>query len=169
MIGCSTTGYLYYTAIGCTRASELDRLEGLPRTVSMAVEACDVALPLVKALWQRLGDALSWLLVSMVGRGLGLVWRGIRMSMSGKGGGRGGGGGGGGGYDRVRGYDEVTKEWAGLGECGVGDRGEMGNEAWWPTYPGSGREGDGRTTTTSTTTTTTTPGLESLSPPYLAW
>lgn len=61
----------------------MGRLKGLRLWVSVVLEAGDVALPLIRAFWQRLGQAVSWLLVSLVGRALGLIWAGISMSMHG--------------------------------------------------------------------------------------
>eukprot|EP00891_Asterochloris_glomerata_P009416 jgi/Astpho2/9416/gw1.00145.197.1_t len=38
-------------------------------------------MPLVQNVCTRLGDALSWLLVRLIGRALGLVFKGIKQSL----------------------------------------------------------------------------------------
>jgi hypothetical protein len=60
------------------RARELAALRGARFAVSLVLEAADVAAPALRALWERAGAALTWLLVQGVGRAAGLVWRGIR-------------------------------------------------------------------------------------------
>jgi Protein of unknown function (DUF3685) len=66
------------------RAHELNALEGWQARLSTAMELGDVVAPIVVRLLQRLSRLLSWLLVSMVGGGLGLIYKGIRQSMSGR-------------------------------------------------------------------------------------
>ncbi len=39
-------------------------------------------MPLVQNVCTRLGDALSWLLVRLIGRALGLVFKGIKQSLA---------------------------------------------------------------------------------------
>lgn len=60
---------------------EVERLKGLRYVHSLALEAMDVAAPLLQRLLGRLGDAVSWLLVRLIGRSLGLIYRGVRESL----------------------------------------------------------------------------------------
>ena len=59
----------------------MERLKGLRYAHSLALEAMDVAAPLLQRLLLRLGDAVSWLLVRLIGRSLGLIYRGVRESL----------------------------------------------------------------------------------------
>lgn len=65
------------------RAHELNALQGWKARLSTAMELGDVVAPIFVRILQRLSSLLSWLLVSMVGGGLGLIYKGIRQSMSG--------------------------------------------------------------------------------------
>ena len=96
LLGLRGDGGVVARRLAGRRGDELGRLRGARLWVSVALEAGDVALPLLRALWGRLGEAASWLLVGLVGRALGLVWAGIRQASRGAGGrGRGAGGGAG--------------------------------------------------------------------------
>ena len=75
----------------CACMQELAGLRGVPFCVSLALEVVDFAAPLLQRLIGRAGDALSWLLVRLIGRSLGLVYRGVRESLVRPGGGAGGG------------------------------------------------------------------------------
>ena len=79
---CSPDGALTRRRLRARRGEELDRLRGPRLWASMALECADVATPLLRAFWTRLGGGVSWLLVSFIGRALGLVWAGISMSLS---------------------------------------------------------------------------------------
>eukprot|EP00892_Ulva_mutabilis_P006134 jgi/Ulvmu1/3893/UM018_0114.1 len=72
------------------RARELNSLAGWQVRLSTAMEIGDVVAPLVSRLLARLSRFVSWLLVSLVGGGLGLIYKGIRQSL--RGGGAAGGG-----------------------------------------------------------------------------
>ena len=61
---------------------ELASLNGWRYFVSLCLEAADVMMPLVQNVCTRLGDALSWLLVRLIGRALGLVFKGIKQSLA---------------------------------------------------------------------------------------
>lgn len=65
------------------RTHELNALGGWQARLSTAMELGDVVAPIAVRLLQRLSRLLSWLLVSMVGGGLGLIYKGIRQSMTG--------------------------------------------------------------------------------------
>jgi hypothetical protein len=63
---------------------ELERLRGWRYALSLFLEALDVAAPLAQAAVSRAGAAISWLLVGLIGRSLGLVYRGVRQSLGGR-------------------------------------------------------------------------------------
>ncbi len=63
---------------------ELDDLKGWRGAVSFVLEFGDIAAPLLRSLFSRLGAAVSWLLVTLIGRSLGLVFRGVRESFAGR-------------------------------------------------------------------------------------
>lgn len=46
----------------------------------LLLEVNDVASPLLRTFFMRLSAALQWLLTALIGRSLGLVFRGIRQS-----------------------------------------------------------------------------------------
>jgi Protein of unknown function (DUF3685) len=64
------------------RTGELNALSGWRSHLCTAMEMADVVAPLAAAILDRVSRTVSWLLVSLIGRGLGLVYRGIRESMS---------------------------------------------------------------------------------------
>jgi hypothetical protein len=45
-------------------------------------QVADVAVPLVQRMGTQLSSILSWVLVRLIGRSLGLVYRGIRQSLT---------------------------------------------------------------------------------------
>jgi Protein of unknown function (DUF3685) len=49
---------------------------------SVLLEAADVVGPLLKRAGRRIGDVISWLLVTLIGRSLGLVARGVQQSVA---------------------------------------------------------------------------------------
>ena len=61
---------------------ELAALRGWRYAASLALEALDVAGPLLARLLARASAAASWLLVRLIGRSLGLVYRGVRQSLT---------------------------------------------------------------------------------------
>lgn len=67
------------------RARELGSLLGWQARLSTAMEIGDVVAPLLSRLLARLSRFASWLLVSLVGGGLGLIYKGIRQSLQGPG------------------------------------------------------------------------------------
>lgn len=60
---------------------ELEQLKGWRYVVSLALELTDVLTPLLRLFVSRLSDAVSWLLVTLIGRSLGLVYRGVLQSL----------------------------------------------------------------------------------------
>eukprot|EP00850_Spirogloea_muscicola_P008252 SM000043S15880 [mRNA] locus=s43:700776:702140:- [translate_table: standard] len=63
------------------RSAELGALRGWRLAYSLALELADVAAPVGNTLLAALGGALSFLLSALIGRSLGLVYRGICRSM----------------------------------------------------------------------------------------
>lgn len=49
--------------------------------MSLLLEALDFAAPIIMQFCRKASQAVSWLLVALVGRSLGLVFRGIRQSL----------------------------------------------------------------------------------------
>jgi len=61
--------------------------------VSLLLEALDFATPILQRVGRKAGAAISWLLSALIGRSLGLIFKGIKQSLGiRKGGDRGGGG-----------------------------------------------------------------------------
>ena len=56
-------------------------MTGLRYTFSLLLEASDFLTPLLQQLLGRLGDTVSWLLVRLIGRSLGLIYRGVKESL----------------------------------------------------------------------------------------
>lgn len=75
---CSDTGALVQKSICRKRSSELSELTGFRRTYGLLLEAWDVFLPLARRLFDFFQEGLQLLLVLVIGRGLGLIWRGIK-------------------------------------------------------------------------------------------
>ena len=46
--------------------------------MGLVLELNDVGAPLLRALFARISDAISWLLTTLIGRSLGLIFRGVR-------------------------------------------------------------------------------------------
>lgn len=67
------------------RADELNKLSGWRAALSTMMEIGDVIAPMVAGVADRLSDLVSWLLVSLIGRGLGLIYKGVRQSLAGSG------------------------------------------------------------------------------------
>ena len=53
--------------------------------MSLSLELGDFAVPLLHSVFARVSAAVSWLLVTLIGRSLGLVFRGVRESLAGGG------------------------------------------------------------------------------------
>jgi len=63
-------------------AQDLLRLEGWRLGMSYILEAVDAIEPLVKVFFGRLGKVISFLLVTLIGRSIGLVLKGIQSSIN---------------------------------------------------------------------------------------
>lgn len=64
-------------AIYAPRPQELDRLIGIPLVVTLALETRDALLPRVKSATTFIGSSIIYLLTEIIGRGIGLIGRGI--------------------------------------------------------------------------------------------
>lgn len=73
-------GLLSTVAVPMKRTEELRNLTGLRFTVSLFLEASDLLSPLLNAFWRSALAGGAWLLVQFVGRALGLIWKGIKLS-----------------------------------------------------------------------------------------
>ena len=49
--------------------------------MSFLLEAADVLLPIFRSCMARVSAAISWLLVKLIGRALGLIYRGVKQSL----------------------------------------------------------------------------------------
>lgn len=65
------------TAIYAPRNQELDRLGGVPLVVTIALEARDAIAPRLRSTLSVLGSGVVYVLTEVVGRGIGLIGRGI--------------------------------------------------------------------------------------------
>ncbi|TKY66090.1 Ycf55 family protein [Spatholobus suberectus] len=63
------------------RTKELRALTGWRYYFSLFLELSDITMPLVRAVIDKVSDAISFFLVSLIGRSLGLVYTGIRQSL----------------------------------------------------------------------------------------
>lgn len=63
------------------RTKELRALTGWRYYFSLFLELSDITMPLVRAVIDRVSDAISFFLVSLIGRSLGLIYTGIRQSL----------------------------------------------------------------------------------------
>jgi len=60
---------------------ELESLKGWKYIVSLLLEAGDIVLPIFRNCMARISAAISWLLVKLIGRALGLIYRGVKQSL----------------------------------------------------------------------------------------
>ncbi len=60
---------------------ELQGLVGWRGAVSLLLEALDFGTPILQRVGGKAAEAVSWLLSALIGRSLGLIFRGIRQSL----------------------------------------------------------------------------------------
>ncbi|WCJ38102.1 hypothetical protein M5689_019178 [Euphorbia peplus] len=82
----TTTSSMHYTVISqfsmpVKRTKELRALTGWRYYFSLYLELSDITVPLIKALIEKVSNAISFFLVSLIGRSLGLIYTGIRQSL----------------------------------------------------------------------------------------
>ncbi|KAG6426806.1 hypothetical protein SASPL_111040 [Salvia splendens] len=63
------------------RTKELRALVGWRYYFSLFLELADITMPIVKTIVAKVSDAISFFLVSLIGRSLGLIYSGIRNSL----------------------------------------------------------------------------------------
>ncbi|KAJ4969390.1 hypothetical protein NE237_016091 [Protea cynaroides] len=68
-------------SISLKRTKELRALTGWRYYFSLFLEFSDITMPLVKAIFAKISSAISFFLVSLIGRSLGLIYTGIRQSL----------------------------------------------------------------------------------------
>ena len=89
LMGVDAAGNVVTRKISVCRHSELARVTGARMLMSMFLEFADVVVPVARAALNNVKNFTSWLLVTLIGRSLGLVYRGIKESMNGTGSGTG--------------------------------------------------------------------------------
>jgi DNA-binding NarL/FixJ family response regulator len=72
-----TTYGINRTAIYAPRPQELSRLAGIPLVVTLALETRDAISPRLRSATTFLGSGIVYLLTEIIGRGIGLIGRGI--------------------------------------------------------------------------------------------
>ena len=65
------------TSIYASRRAELDRLSGIPLVVTLVLELRDALAPRVRGAIAAVGSGVIYLLTEVIGRGIGLIGRGI--------------------------------------------------------------------------------------------
>lgn len=63
------------------RTKELRALTGWRYYFSLFLELSDITMPLIRAIFTKVSDAVSFFLVCLIGRSLGLIYTGIRQSL----------------------------------------------------------------------------------------
>lgn len=63
------------------RTKELRALTGWRYSFSLFLELSDITMPIIRAVIDKVSDAISFFLVSLIGRSLGLIYTGIRQSL----------------------------------------------------------------------------------------
>ncbi|XP_043805699.1 uncharacterized protein LOC110630227 isoform X4 [Manihot esculenta] len=63
------------------RTNELRALTGWRYYFSLCLEFLDISMPLIRAIIDKVSNAVSFFLVSLIGRSLGLIYSGIRQSL----------------------------------------------------------------------------------------
>ncbi|KAJ8749487.1 hypothetical protein K2173_025682 [Erythroxylum novogranatense] len=82
----TTSSSLYYIVISqCSlpvkRTMELRALNGWRYYFSLYLELSDITMPFIRAVVKQVSNAISFFLVSLIGRSLGLVYSGIRQAL----------------------------------------------------------------------------------------
>ncbi|KAL0028198.1 hypothetical protein WJX79_001068 [Trebouxia sp. C0005] len=81
LCGFGAQGELLQRSVNARRIKELECLKGWKYIVSLLLEAGDIALPIFRNCMARVSAAISWLLVKLIGRALGLIYRGVKQSL----------------------------------------------------------------------------------------
>lgn len=78
---CLQSGSIEHRSLTEARDRELRQLRGIPLLVTLALEVRDALAPQLRSLLKRLGNAFVVLLTQVIGRGIGLIGRGILQGM----------------------------------------------------------------------------------------
>lgn len=70
-----------HISVPVKRTKELRALTGWRYYYSLFLELADIAMPLVRTVIAKVSDAISFFLVCLIGRSLGLIYTGIRQSL----------------------------------------------------------------------------------------
>jgi DNA-binding NarL/FixJ family response regulator len=65
------------TSVYAIRYPELEQLEGIPRAITLVLEARDAIAPRLRSAVSLVGNGLIYVLTDVIGRGIGLVGRGV--------------------------------------------------------------------------------------------
>ncbi|MBE9170041.1 DUF3685 domain-containing protein [Pleurocapsales cyanobacterium LEGE 06147] len=68
---------IQFSFIYAPRTEELERLQGLPWLTTIALEVRDAVAPLLRSVLASVGNALIYFLTQVIGRGIGLIGKGI--------------------------------------------------------------------------------------------
>ncbi|XP_009786595.1 uncharacterized protein LOC107824359 isoform X1 [Nicotiana tabacum] len=68
-------------SVAVKRTKELRALTGWRYYYSLLLELADIAMPVIRTVISKLSDAISFFLVCLIGRSLGLIYTGIRQSL----------------------------------------------------------------------------------------
>lgn len=68
-------------SISVKRTKELRALKGWRYYFSLFLELSDISMPFIRALFDKISNAISFFLVCLIGRSLGLIYTGIRQSL----------------------------------------------------------------------------------------
>ncbi|XP_044491692.1 uncharacterized protein LOC123215593 isoform X2 [Mangifera indica] len=68
-------------SISVRRTKELRALTGWRYYFSLFLELSDISLPFIRAVFEKLSNAISFFFVSLIGRSIGLIYTGIRQSL----------------------------------------------------------------------------------------
>ena len=79
----SEGGALAEGRLACRRSREVASLSGVRRAAGLVIEASDLFLPMVRRTFDFVQEGVQILLVMIIGRSLGLIWRGIQESLRG--------------------------------------------------------------------------------------
>jgi len=70
-------GGIQYRSVYAPRREELEQLNGIPYLVTLALETRDAIAPRVRSVFSVVGSSLVYVLTEVIGRGIGLVGRGV--------------------------------------------------------------------------------------------
>jgi DNA-binding NarL/FixJ family response regulator len=65
------------TAVYAMRYQELEQLEGIPRAITLVLEARDAIAPRLRSVVSLVGNGVVYVLTEVIGRGIGLVGKGV--------------------------------------------------------------------------------------------